>query len=190
MVNELAEEWCRLSDEAKAIIRKGSGAESPRFRLFVWPAFWNRLGWEVWRNNRDGPTGTAVLTTWRVDIDGPKFRSPVERLRYPRPMRPTIEVTRITIDGDWLQSRIETLRALSIAAMPLHDTIGLDGVTYELHFNAGFFHGRYEWFVHPSGGWEPLGEWMDETLEGLELMTARQRTTQPAGTSRSDDSTM
>ena len=66
----------------------------PVCQYLVLPAFENPVSWDVIRVvSRTAGQGTRLYCScWRMDVDNRAMSSPVERLKYPRPFRPTVEV--------------------------------------------------------------------------------------------------
>jgi hypothetical protein len=50
---------------------------------------------------------------WRSDLDHPKFYNPVERLKYPPHLAPTIEWERVDLDNKYVEDALSKLRSAS-----------------------------------------------------------------------------
>lgn len=98
------------------------------------------------------------------------METPVVRLRYLRPLAPTIDVRQYPLEADWVEATKNALKSLVLPAMVESDIAGCDGTFYELAFDAGFVQARYIWWEEPPAGWLPLHLWLQQTLEALEAL--------------------
>jgi len=164
---EQVAEWDELQTAAKAGLRDGRwipAGSGPRLaRVLERPAFAPAVAYAVCdarSDSADEPGGAlwVVRVAWRRDLDLPKFGSPVERLRVPQALAPTVEVARAAADPGAFFRLLEALRAAPVPALAGDpETLGLDGVTYELALDYVLTGARYRWWVKPPPGWEPLG---------------------------------
>src|SRR5689334_10742686 len=95
MSPDLQREFQLLSARARQQLKEipASGSYRHVFSFWRMPSFSPSFRWSVY-----SPTGVAQshkpfasCIVWRSDVDCEKFRSPVERVRYPKELAPTIE---------------------------------------------------------------------------------------------------
>jgi hypothetical protein len=87
-----------------------------------------------------------------MDVDGDAMRSPVERLKYPRPYSPTIEVNWVLVDRGRVEAILARLREIPIPLVVNH-RVGLDGTTVELSVG----NTRISWWQDLPEEWQALG---------------------------------
>jgi hypothetical protein len=98
------------------------------------------------------------------------LETPLVRLRYPRPLLPTIEVQQWPLETEWVKTAKAALQSLVIPAMVEPKVFGCDGTSYEVAFDAGFAQARYRWWEEPPAGWQALNLWLHQTLELLQQL--------------------
>src|SRR5688572_8657727 len=100
--SEQGREFSRLQADVTARLRQHFFIDlqngSHVFQYLILPAFDLPVAWDVFVRPRRGYEAEHVLlrTSWRVDLDREKFRTPVDRLRYPYPLVPTMEVHQLS----------------------------------------------------------------------------------------------
>src|SRR5690349_3960641 len=110
---EQHEEWLALQEAGIARVRQGS-VRRALFQVVVLPAFSPAESWEIERSGDTRCAFAAARTVWRSDLDAAKLATPVIRLRYPRALTPTIEVSRAEVDGDWVRERLAEIQAIRV----------------------------------------------------------------------------
>lgn len=165
MDQEHLEEWASLRNTAIQRLREGAARPAGRraccveVRYLILPSFDPSQSYEVWcRSTRSAPPEfIAAETTWRSDLDMAKFQSPVERLRHPRHLEPTIAHRTGTIYRAGIESVIANLKSLKVAVEPGAAHFGLDGVTYELQvWESSFTRSSFTWWFGPPEPWKEL----------------------------------
>jgi hypothetical protein len=138
----------------------------PLFRFVVLPSFENSLAWDVPLHPvRGKPAETRLFRScWRMDLDARAFGSPVERLRHPRPYRPTIEVTSGAIDAAEVEELIDRFRTISIPLAVAAPQFGCDGTSYQLETRHSFCHARIGWWERLPNEWEALATVVEEMV--------------------------
>jgi len=172
------EEWCALEQQAMERLRRGcipSGSGLQRkIQLLVLPSFTEASSWEICQETFENAEYVAIHSIWHRKADIAKLESPVVRLRHPRPLVPTIEARRWSLETAWVDARRKELTAFTIPAIVDSRGIGLDGTSYEVAFDAGLAQARYRWWHEPPSEWRALHLWLQQTLEALEKVATRE----------------
>jgi hypothetical protein len=161
MESEQLEEWRTLQKSAKAILRKGYTGNHPGsrvFQLLIIPSFTSAVSIEAYAQSEDTNDYWFVRMLWEWDKDYEKFRTPVERLRHPFPLSPTIKSEMLILKDIFPGRIIQKLRSVQIPAWVESKAIGLDGTMYELLLGEGYLEVRYSWWECPPTEWKPLAE--------------------------------
>ena len=166
MDNELAYELINLEQSVRrqfASPEFGSKPGDHTILMFaVFPAFDNYQHLSINRiKNQQNQTGT--LTVWNRVRDRAAFVSPVERLKYPRPIQPTIESKTIDATHDELSKVTSQFTGVQIPIANVGYSIGLDGVSYELQIGSGFGWTRLHW-------WGRIPDERHPIAEGIEML--------------------
>ena len=101
--------------------------------------------------------------TWRRSEDSRKLETPIERLKHPRPLVPTIEERRVPVESAVPQRLLLELDKISVPMFPFEFPDGLDGTGYELSDAQNTL--RW-WSTYPKT-WEPLVMWWLSTWTTL-----------------------
>jgi hypothetical protein len=114
------------------------------------------------------PTYAARLTVWRRDLDLPKFDSPVERLKYPSQLLPTLESEEFELNQTLAEELLARFHDISISPIPRRFSGGLDATLYELAFGHDRIGGgRLNWCDEPPDEWQALGTAFAEVVAML-----------------------
>ncbi len=122
--------------------------------------------WEVrgeWRLRR---------RIWRYLVDAEKLRTPVERLRHPRPLLPTIETREIAYGASEAEAAFERLASLRLRVLP--EGGGghvLDGTDHEVALEDGAASMRLRWNPIPAA-WAPLAESVEANVAAFDAALA------------------
>lgn len=158
MDKNLASELRNLRAKAADALRNIPAASSltTLFTLIIEPSFEPSESWTFYvpikplRN--DGQQVFQVV--WRSDIDTPKFSNPIERLRHPMPLEPTIE------HDSWElpESVTDAVRTrLSNISVPMFvdalGEFGLDGTKYEFEYSRVTHGLRLAWWQRGPKEW-------------------------------------
>lgn len=138
------------------------------FQYLILPSFTPPIAWDVFRRRRRGHEDEFVLvrSTWRSDLDLEKLRSPVERLRHPYPLLPSLEVHQLSASSSELERLAVELAALRFPIGAPPSVGGVDGVTFEVaieqppHYIALAAKCRLSWWHKPPVEWEGLATWV------------------------------
>ena len=171
MEPEQCREYRRLQDDIIGKLREHAFIDDREahhgFQYLILPAFDPPVSWDVFRQRHRGREDTLILvrTVWRSDVDVEKLQSPVERLRHPYPLIPTIEVHQLHADPGELSRLAADLANLSLPIGAPRSVSGVDGVHYEVaieqppHDNALAAKCRLSWWCQPPVEWEGLATW-------------------------------
>jgi len=124
MEAEQSTEFSAVSKLAYEMLRLGTPFDPHRMvplcQYLILPSFENPIKWEAIRvrSKQDADHTRLNRICWRRDLDSEAFRSPVERLKHPRPYQPTIETNWVPIDQDQMDAILARCRAIRIPLMP------------------------------------------------------------------------
>lgn len=96
----------------------------------------------------------------RLDVHGPTMDEVVLTLSDPPKLSARAGYEEVTCDPDPVTVRelVVAIEKLRVSVTPLTSSMGLDGVTYQLRFSAGFTAIEYSWWSDLPENWEPLME--------------------------------
>ena len=176
MEKEQMDEWQSFRVEAVQLVHTGwpLGKGRKMFQLIILPSFQNSISWELIQTGMPSDATlhnerefTVVRTTWRMEVDIEKFRTPIERLRFPRPLKPTMEQTQWpakTEDADrWIN---QFAAALPSSAPVRHKSIGVDGTDLQFSFGNSLF----KWWYRAPTEWTALEERFTATFHDFEAI--------------------
>jgi hypothetical protein len=175
---ELEEEFCAIRNAVYDGLRFGTYIDRmhsvPVCQYLVLPAFENPFSWDVIRVAARGAGAQARLyrSCWRMDRDQEAFGSPVERLKYPRPFRPAVEVGWALIDLARVETLLARIRSIRVPLAVVNPPSGCDGVSYELSVGGFFCNARVGWWCDMPGEWQALRPVVAELVEWFELVWA------------------
>jgi len=173
-MDEDLKEWIEFERNAREIIRRGTVPDSAGtlrlFQLLVFPSFDPAIGWEVFQRRLPSKPVAyyGTHTIWRRDVDGAKFRTPMERLRHPRLLHPTIETKVVELSCALVESILNRFRSLTIPGYVEPGRICLDGTRYEISLGSVFDGARYYWSNDRPPEWKHLSGAALETLRVLD----------------------
>lgn len=124
MDHEHFHEARRLAERAEALLHADEPAS-----LFRLPAF---RDWESMSLALSTEQAEVVYRTWRMRLDHDKLRSPVERLRWPKVLKPTIEERRSGIDVADARLLYAKLKTLTARPLPRPETVVLEGCRFRM----------------------------------------------------------
>ena len=163
-MTELLDEWQAFQDRAVQAVQRGNESEHwPGYgsrlllQVLVRPAFKSVIGWQLYQRdpviyrrrtieNGGLPRYVACRTEWVKEQDVVKFISPVTHLQYLNRLSPTMRYEMVETDAEWCQQTIEGLLALSVPAFVKTDSIGLDGVSYEVNWGSYMAGVKFRWW--------------------------------------------
>ena len=161
MTPDLQDEFAKLSSAAGETLKAVpmSGSYRRVFSFWAFPSFTPSFCWTVYSPHpvaRSKPP-FADYTVWRSDIDLEKLRSPVERLKYPKDLRPTIEGESLPLTSDVIEAMESAIRSVAIPIfLGEPSTIGCDGSRYEFQYDQMFFGASLHWWESYPKEWRPF----------------------------------
>jgi len=185
MTPDLQREFQSLREKAMKELKNiaATGSYCNVFSLFVLPSFSPSRRFTVYSPVRPekGHRPFVAFSTWRSDLDAEKLRSPIERLRYPKDLSPTIENDTLWLtdaEPGEIEQRIRSI------AIPLYlgppSVVGCDGTRFEFQYDALFFGATIHWWEDRPQEWRPFTETLIQIANELE--ERRQKTAQLAKT--------
>jgi hypothetical protein len=188
---EQVREYGRLQDDTIAKLRHHAFVDGldahHAFQYLILPSFTPPISWDVFRRRRRDHEDDFVLvrSAWRSDLDLEKLRSPVERLRHPYPLIPSVEVHQLNAASGGLAQLAAELAELRLPIGAPSSVGGLDGVTYEVaieqppHSIALTAKCRLSWWHRPPVEWEGLVAWLLRAEAVFECAWAARGTAAP-----------
>jgi hypothetical protein len=136
----------------------------PVCRFVVLPTFENCFAWDVRSMPvRSKPAEPRLFRScWRKDLDLQALGSPVERLKHPRPYRPTVEVGSVPIDAAKIEGLVHRFQRIPVPLGVAEPPSGCDGTNYDLEIGHFFCQARIAWWVHLPEEWAALGPLIEE----------------------------
>lgn len=176
MTPDLQQEFRALSERAKQQLREVPVSPGMRhvFSFWAFPSFSPALRCTVYCPKREGTNKAfASLNVWRTDLDLEKLKSPIERLKHPTDLEPTMQGDTIWLTGSEVGSIEQRIGAIPV---PLYigdsSLAGTDGTTFEFHYSRNFFGASIHWWVDQPSDWQPFNHAILQIIEEI-----RQRST-------------
>lgn len=163
MTPDLQREFQSLRERAKQQLKDVPESESYGhvFSLWVIPSFTPAYRWTVNAPlpRAKGKQPFASFTIWRSDLDLEKLRTPVERLRHPKALIPTIQDDTLWLtDADVQHFR----RRICGISVPLYlgpaRVVGCDGTRFEFRCDEVFYGASLHWWENLPTEWRPFTE--------------------------------
>ncbi len=163
MTPDLQNEFRLLSETAKQRLRDvpESGSYRQVFSLWVLPSFTPAFRCTVytpWRCAK-GARPFASFTIWRSDLDYEKLRTPVERLKHPKQLTPTIEDDTVWLTDSDIEDFVRRIRNIP---MPFYlgpaNVAGCDGTAFEFRYDEIMYGACLHWWEDQPSDWRPFTE--------------------------------
>lgn len=182
--------WQVHSKGGRAAVRQGFEPEhvsgySDKFliQILTLPSFTSEIGWQIYRRNpviyhrhpieNDGkPRFVGCRTEWLKEEDIQRFSSPVKSLQYLNRLAPTMRFETLELDPQWTQQQIASLLTASVPPFAASNSIGLDGVSYEVRQGDYMAGTCLNWWCDGPDEWRPLTRIVFALLEELEDIRA------------------
>jgi len=179
-------EWQELTARATDQLRRGAAASLRRgqpqrlVQVLVLPSFAPSLACEVFRVPSvfepeasepavfEPEVLVAVRTCWNRTADLARFASPVERLRHPRVLQPTMERREGTLAASNARALVAELASLQFPLVPGPAPFGLDGTRYELTVGAGASAATVCWWERPPANWAAAAALAERVIASVE----------------------
>lgn len=171
--SEQQQEFYRLTDEASVTLGAvpEAGVFTHIFSFWRLPAFRNHTRTTLYAPKRIGTDKKPFFTisTWMRGADLEKLRDPVERLRHPKVLTPTITESAITVSSEVVEEVVANLAQISLPALrPNEGVIGLDGIQYRFCFSQGIYGLDLRWWADHPPSWHPALERVEKLVTWLE----------------------
>ncbi len=172
MTPELQHEFRLFSDAAKRLLKEipVSGSYRHVFSIWTFPSFSPASRCTVYSPLpfAKGKQPFADFTTWRSDLDYEKFRTPVERLRHPKGLAPTIENEVVWLTDDKVTAMEDSLRGIPVPFYLGRSTVvGCDGTAFEFKYDEVFFGASLHWWENHPAEWRPFIEAVTRIVDEL-----------------------
>lgn len=183
MEREHHAEWQELRARATDELRRGAAKSLRRgqpqrlVQVLVLPSFEPSLAYEViCVPSVSAPTASvpeafvAIRTSWDQPADLACFASPVERLRHPRVLRPTMQRREGTLAASEARALVADLANLQLPLAPGPAPSGLDGTRYELTLGAGSAQATVRWWERPPANWAAAAALAERVVAWVEAV--------------------
>jgi len=174
---EQADEFYTVRKQAYQSLRHGThpdGHPLHACQFLILPSFENAICWDITgvASRKQKSTATLHRSCWRMDVDAEAFRSPVVRIKYSRPYRPTIETGTAPLDIAKLDQTLSPLLHIRIPVMVPKSGFGIDGTRIEW-FLGDFMYGfRLLWWCDLPEEWRELAPVIADLLGLMETTWA------------------
>lgn len=178
MSPDLQREFQLLSAKAKQQLKDvpASGSYRHVFSLWTTPSFSPSSRWTVYSPVRVAHDHKpfASCTVWRSDVDLEKFRSHIERLRYPTELAPTIDEETVWLTTEAIAEFEQSIQQISIPFFLGSPSVaGCDGTRYEFFYDQHFLGGSLHWWENHPMEWRPFTEAVMRIAANLEARKGR-----------------
>jgi hypothetical protein len=173
MTSDLQKEYARLADAARHKLKDVAESGSYRrvFSFWSFPSFAPSFCWTIYTPHSVANTARpfADYTVWRSDLDLEKMRSPVERLKYPKDLHPTIDGESVPLTKEEVETMESTISGIAIPLCLREPTVvGCDGTRYEFQYSRFMFSASLQWWESYPQEWRPLTVALIRSVEELE----------------------
>jgi hypothetical protein len=173
MTRDLQREFKLLRERAELQLKDvpESGSYRHVFSFWAMPSFTPAYRWTVYSTLpfAKGKRSFATCAIWRSDLDSEKLRSPVERLRYPKELAPTIQEATLWLRDGQVEEIEQRIRGISIP-LYLGQTryAGCDGTRFEFRCDELFFGTSLHWWEDLPSEWRPFTEAVMQVVTELQ----------------------
>lgn len=184
MTPDLLRELQSLRESAKQQLRDvpESGSYRHVFSIWVTPSFAPAYRCTVYAPSpfAKGKQPFASFIIWRNDLDSDKLRTPVERLKHPKDLSPTIEDDTLWLTDTDVKDYQQRVRGISVPLYLGPATVaGCDGTSFEFHCDEIFYGASLRWWEDQPSEWRPFTAVVVQIASELE--SRRKGKVQPAG---------
>ena len=175
MQSDQQKEFYKLTESAKTLINDVpvAGSLEEVFSFWRLPSFSDHTRTTLYRpkivdSNKDS---FITVTTWNREADLAKLSDPIERLRHPKDLEPTITEICITLDSNAVSKAVFDLSRISLdSILPDERVIGLDGTGYRFSFSSGYFSLDLSWWCNHPVIWQDSTKEIETIISNLENM--------------------
>jgi hypothetical protein len=163
-------------DQALATVRGGAALHERgtrrSFQVVVIPAFEVAASWELFevRPRSSEKFFDVILTAWDQRTDSSKFETPLERLKYPLKLEPSIRSRRVRVSANDAAAMTAAFEGVHIPVVAGEHPYGADGTSYRLATGDLFGGSTFEWWEGGPANWAPLVEAVRQVLTVLERL--------------------
>ena len=153
-----------------------SGSYDHVFSYWRLPAFHDLQRTTLYSPKRpeSGNEPFVTITKWRRELDLEKLRDPIERLKHPKDLEPTIEEVSTVIDSDLVDKVVSELSNVSLPSIrPDEDIVGLDGISYRFAFSSGYFSLDVTWWCDYPKAWQDTARRIESIISNLESVKTK-----------------
>ena len=186
MEKQQVDNWYRFQIEAHQLLHANRSFENGTrmLQLIILPSFKNAVSWEVvikvqtirkTRAKREFQREFFIARTiWRMDTDREKFRdreksrSPLDRLRPPSPLKPTMEQKEWFIDEATMDRWIDSFSAIQLPVCIQSESAVFDGTTHHFAIYSAGFSATFQWKREAPSKWIGLEERFTATIRQFE----------------------
>jgi len=181
MTSDLRREFQSLSERANRQLRDvpESGSYRHVFSFWVLPSFIPAYRHTLYSPLplAKGKQPFASITIWRRDLDSEKLKTPVERLKHPKDLDPTIENDTLWLTNADVEDFEQRIRAIAVPlSLGPPTMVGCDGTSFEFRCNEVFYGGSLHWWEDQPAEWRPFTSVVRQIGDELE----KRRKVQPA----------
>jgi hypothetical protein len=173
MTPDLQREFRSLSDRAKQQLKQVAESGSYRhvFSFWTMPSFTASSRCTVYEPLPyvKEKLPFAEFSIWRSDLDLEKLRTPIERLKHPKDLAPTIQNDYVDLAKGEVEQIEQRIRGISIPLYLQQPRVaGLDGTRYEFQYDQHSFCASIEWWQDVPMEWHPFTKTIVQIFEELE----------------------
>jgi hypothetical protein len=184
MTPDLQQEFRLLFEKAKRQLKDvpESGSYRHVFSFWVMPSFTPAYRCTLYAPFpfAKGKRPFASFTIWRSDLDYEKVRTPVDRLRHPRDLAPTIEDDTLWLTDADVEDFQRRIRGISVPVYLGPATVaGCDGTSFEFRCDEIFYGASVHWWQDQPAEWRPFTGVVAQIASELE--SRRKGRVQPDG---------
>jgi hypothetical protein len=161
MTPNFQREFQLMSARAKRQLKEVAASGSYRhvFSLWITPSFSPSTRCTVYSpsSRAKGKRAFAEFAIWRSNLDLEKLRSPVERLKHPRELAPTMQAGAVWLGDAEVEDIERRVRGVSIPVFPEKRAVArVDGTSFELCLDEPSFAATLRWWDGYPPEWAPL----------------------------------
>ncbi len=156
---EQFKEWQQLRANATETLRNNSSHPKNTIKflqLLIFSSFTASSSFEILKVWNQPNEYIFLQSQWNLEADLEKFRTPIERLKYPPRLSPTIENISQPASNEFIQKLLVGLEAIRLPLQSQSKAFGLDGTSFELNLYGHSWRVSYCWWNEPPAEWNSL----------------------------------
>ncbi|MCP4370816.1 MAG: hypothetical protein GY797_22285 [Deltaproteobacteria bacterium] len=169
-ISQLYEDRANLSKVAYEALRTEDIKGDLRiFRVRIFSNYELPASYGVYQNYHQPDKYFGIIKRWRQDTDLNKLRNPIERLKHPEHLKPTIENYSFELEIGFIQSVLDELKVIKLPVfIGDYSPRGLDRINYEIELGSLFSTSRFYWSEKCPSEWEPLKKFIQKIVQLLD----------------------